>query len=272
VEGEFCVVCGRTDVPIEEGVCADCFAQRTPLLGVVDHPSVTLCPTCGARMVGAHWERAGAPTLLTPEDLLPLLQPLEQVGIRRVTWEETGLNPLVREMRAVASVRFRGTERSVAVEFPVHIEHRSCAECSRKSGHYYTALLQLRGPEGRSSVPPKEERTRLRRLWERWIPDARGEWRRALSFEEERPEGWDFYLVDTVAARALARWLKQRCGGSLSASPSLYGRKDGRDVYRVTFCLRVPHAQGPAPRRATGAAPARNRPIADEAPPVERYP
>jgi nonsense-mediated mRNA decay protein 3 len=262
VAGEFCVVCGRTGLPLVEGVCADCFAKRTPLIGVVDHATVVLCPTCGARMVGSHWERRGAPGLLTPEDLLPCLRPLDDVGVRRVEWEETGQNPLRRDVRAVATVRFRGTERPVAIEFPVFLEHRTCPDCSRKSGRYYTAILQFRGPEDRAKGSHRADRARLHELWRRVIPEARKEWREALSWEEERPEGWDFYLVDTLQARGLARWIKQRLGASLVESPSLYGRKDGRDVYRVTFCLRVPAAQIAAVPDPTGEAeaPIRRRP------------
>ncbi len=250
-EGEFCVVCGRTDRPITDGECADCYAKHHALVGVADHPVVVLCPTCGAREVGNHWERSGAPTFLTPEDLVPQLRPHEEVGIRRIEWEETGSNPLVREMRAVVHVRFRGLERTVAVEFPVAIEHRTCPECSRKSGHFYTALIQLRGPEGRPVGRRTDDRPRLHRIWDRAMTEARGEWKRALSWEEARPEGWDFYLVDNVQARALARWLKARLGATLTEAPTLYGRKDGRDLYRVTYCLRVPR-----PGEGTAAVPA----------------
>lgn len=244
MEGDFCVVCGRTGLPIEEGVCADCFAKTHPLITVDPHAKVVLCPTCGSRMVGSHWERSGSSTLLVPEDLTPLLRTHPEVGIRRVAWEETGLNPLVRELRAVADVRFRDTERKVAVEFQVRIEHRTCPDCSRKTGHFFTAIIQLRGPEGRHVGAHREDRERLHRLWDRELPEARAEWRKALSWEERLPEGWDFYLVDTVSARALARWLKRRLGATLTESPTLYGRKDGRDIFRVTFCLRVPEAPG----------------------------
>jgi nonsense-mediated mRNA decay protein 3 len=86
----------------------------------------------------------------------------------------------------------------------------------------------------------REDRERLHELWDRELPEARAGWRKALSWEERRPEGWDFYLVDTESAKALARWMKTRLRATLTESPTLYGRKDGRDVYRVTFCLRVP--------------------------------
>lgn len=252
--GEFCIRCGRTGVPVTEGVCAACFADHEPLVEVVDHPRVVLCPTCGARMRGLHWERAGTPPHLTPEDLLPFLRPHPEVGIRSVRWEEGGLNPLVRQLRAEARIGVRGLERTVAREFPVLIEHRSCPECSRRAGHYFTAVIQLRGPEGRSTGARREERSRLHAVWDRAVAESRADWRRAMSWEEELPEGYDFFFVDTVSARAMARWLKRRLDATLSESPTLYGRKDGQDIYRVTFCLRVPR---PAPPPVEGAPPPR---------------
>ncbi|MHB8351247.1 MAG: NMD3-related protein [Thermoplasmata archaeon] len=271
--GEFCVRCGRTGVPVQEGVCAECFAEHQVLVGVVDRPRVVLCPTCGARMVGSHWERAGAATELTPEDLLPLLKPRAEVGIRSVEWQETGLNPLVRQIRAVARVGVRGIERTVAPEFQVLIEHRSCPECSRRAGHYFTARIQLRGPEGRSAVPWREERARLHAVWDRLVRESRADWRRSMSWEEELPEGYDFFFIDTVHARAMARWLKRRLDATLTESPTLYGRKDGQDIYRVTYCLRVPRP-GPAP--AEGVPPPRRsgraRRFLEARQQVERHP
>ncbi len=252
--GEFCVRCGRTGVPVTEGVCAACFAEHEPLVGVADHPRVVLCPTCGARSRGLHWERAGTPPHLTPEDLLPFLRPHPEVGIRSVRWEEGGLNPLVRQLRAEIRIGVRGLERTVSREFPVLIEHRSCPECSRRAGHYFTAVIQLRGPEGRSTGARREERSRLHAVWDRAVAESRADWRRAMSWEEELPEGYDFFFIDTVSARAMARWLKRRLDATLSESPTLYGRKDGQDIYRVTFCLRVPR---PAAPPGEGAPPPR---------------
>ncbi|MGA7924159.1 MAG: 60S ribosomal export protein NMD3 [Thermoplasmata archaeon] len=260
MNAEFCVVCGRSDRPVEDGMCLECFANRTRLVEVATHPSVTICPTCGARKVGQHWEGEGRTTLLSPEDLLPFLRPHADVGIRRVHWEEGGGSPWEREITARADVRLRGEERTLELQFPVHVEPLTCPECSRRAGHFYTALIQLRGLEDGPREPPRELRTRLASAWDGTIAEARSEWRRALSFREERPEGWDLFLSDTIAARALARWMKVRLKAELKESATLWGRKDGRDVYRVTLCLRVPPANAPEPRAHASRSPtARHR-------------
>ena len=236
----FCVVCGRTDRPLSEGICPDCYAERHPLVSAPPRASVTLCPTCGARLRGNHWERRGTPLALDADDLAPMLTVHPEVGVRTVEWVETGRDPLVRELEGQFRLRFRDTERTLAVPLTVLLTHRTCPECSRRSGHYYTARIQLRGPEGRRGSGSKEIRERLGYLFDRVLQEAKPAWQQALSWKEALPEGWDFYATDTVAARSLVRLARDRLGGELRESASLYGRKDGAEVYRVTLRLRVP--------------------------------
>jgi hypothetical protein len=47
--------------------------------------------------------------------------------------------------------------------------------------------------------------------------------------------------------------MKRRLRATLNESASLWGRKDGREVYRVTFCLRLPR-----PGSTTAKPPRRN--------------
>lgn len=255
MDAEFCVMCGRTGTGLVDGLCPDCAAQRTPLLRVPGRARVTLCPTCGARKVGAHWERAGSPSELTRADLDPFLIVHPETAVRSIDWRETGANALEHRLLGRARVRFRGTEREVEVPLSVKVEHRTCPECSRRSGHYYTAVVQLRpsteGPREKSA--PMHER--LDRAWERLLKDARAEWRKAISWREARPEGWDYFLVDTLAARGIARLGRQRLGATITESATLVGRKQGTDLYRVTFCLRLPPVAHAVPDRSDDGRP-----------------
>jgi nonsense-mediated mRNA decay protein 3 len=239
-DGEFCVVCGGTDRPLADGLCAICAAERTTLLSAPQRGTVTVCPGCGARQVASHWERRGSSHLLTAEDLNPFLAMHPEVGVRTVRWEETGATATVRDFVGRARVTFRGASREVEVPLSVRLISRSCPECSRKSGRYYTAVLQLRGPEEGPTEKAPALRARLDREWEELVREARPDWRNALSWREELPEGWDCYFTDTLAARSIARLAKQRYGIRPKESASLFGRKDGHDVYRVTICLRIP--------------------------------
>jgi nonsense-mediated mRNA decay protein 3 len=265
---EFCVVCGRTGLALTDGVCAECAADRTVLLTLPERGELVVCPSCGARRVGGRWDRPGSPLVPTEEDLAPFLRVHPEVGVRSVRWEETTSTATVRELVAHASVRFRGIEREVALRFSVRLLSQSCPECSRRSGRYYTAVVQLRGPADGRGERPRELRARLERLWSGVLEEARPDVRAAVSWREERPEGWDYYLVETVPARALARIAKQRFAATLKESATLAGRKDGHDVYRVTVCVRFPRA---APTERPGASRGPPRTIAlRSAPPLAR--
>ncbi|HXW66948.1 MAG TPA: 60S ribosomal export protein NMD3 [Thermoplasmata archaeon] len=252
---EFCVVCGATGRDLLDGVCAECAADRAVLVRAPERAVVVICPHCGARRVGARWERSGASPLLTAEDLTPLLKVHPEAGVRTVHWEETSAAGTVRELTGRARVRFRGTEREVSVPLSVRTEHHTCPECSRKSGRFYTALVQLRGGGERSKEKAPALRARLEHVWQRVLSESRADWRRAVSWQEGLPEGWDVFFTDTLAARAIARLAKQRFGARVTESASLFGRKDGRDIYRVTFCLRFPRPVG-EPSGTSGRSPA----------------
>lgn len=240
VEGEFCVVCGGEGVPLVEGVCSNCAARRLTLVTVVDSPTVILCPICGARKAGPLWSRQNSPTLLTAEDLNPLLRVHPEATLRRVDWTEVAHRPASRGYRAMVHLRFRDNEQVVELAVSVRVDRRPCVDCSRKTGHYYTSVIQVRTAEGGRHERAEERRERLALQWDAVARDGRPDWVRAISWREALPEGWDLYFTDTLMARAMAKHAKQRAGAELKESATLVGRRHGEDLYRVTFCLRFP--------------------------------
>jgi NMD3 family len=98
----------------------------------------------------------------------------------------------------------------------------------------------LRGPEEGSHRKAPELRARLAEIWDATMPSARSDWKGHHSWTEKKPEGWDHFFTETLAARNVARLFKDRFGAEVKESATLYGRKDGRDLYRVTFAVRLP--------------------------------
>lgn len=237
---EFCVVCGRTGRALEDGVCAECAAARTTLVAAPEQVEVVLCPQCGARWTRGRWDRAGTSPVLSSEDLEPFLKVHPEAAVRELRWEERSRRASVREIGGTARVRFRGLERTVPLELRARVVARTCTDCGRRSGRYYTAVVQLRGEASPRTRRPRELRASLDLVWGELWQEARPDWRNAVAWREELKEGWDVFFSDTLAARSVARLAKQRYGVPVVESASLFGRKDGQDVYRVTFCLRFP--------------------------------
>ena len=55
--------------------------------------------------------------------------------------------------------------------------------------------------------------------------------------------GYDFQLSSTEKARSLSRELMIKYGGHVNETNTLVGRKDGRDLLRHTFGVRLPNVK-----------------------------
>ncbi len=55
---------------------------------------------------------------------------------------------------------------------------------------------------------------------------------------EKVKNGWDYYIADSNFTKGLGKKLQQEFGGELVVTSSLYGQKDGKEIYRVTILFR----------------------------------
>lgn len=100
---------------------------------------------------------------------------------------------------------------------------------NEKSG-YYEAILQLR------DCSPKI------------IAFVNGEARKislAIAKIKKVTHGLDYYCADGNRTKILGRKLQQHFGGEYKVSASLFSRKDGRNIYRLTILFReIPFQKG----------------------------
>jgi len=113
---------------------------------------------------------------------------------------------------------FIETKRVVPIEFLPAI----CTDCTRSSGGYYEAIIQIRGDE-----------ERVKKFQEKFLRDiSRASF---VSKIEEMKEGADIYVGSKAAAAELLRSYRKKP----TRSAKLFGMKDGKRIYRTTYCVRV---------------------------------
>jgi nonsense-mediated mRNA decay protein 3 len=135
---------------------------------------------------------------------------------------------------------FRGRSICESCEVPVRIKLVACETCSKRAGRYFEATVQVRGSSPRDLSA--EEMADCRLLAES-MAEAGLEGGERLSFISEIKEtrgGLDIVLGSARLGRQLARAIFQRFGGRLEETSKLVGRKDGRDIYRITLLVRLP--------------------------------
>ena len=113
----------------------------------------------------------------------------------------------------------------------VQIKFQVCQTCSRQAGGYYEAILQIR--------------TKRKELLDTAVDMVYNELDTSSSdfFTTEAGAvrgGYDFQLSSTDKARSVSRDLMIKLGGHVTETNTLVGRKDGKDLLRHTFGVRLP--------------------------------
>lgn len=123
-------------------------------------------------------------------------------------------------------------------EMLVRMRKSVCDRCSRMFGNYYAAIIQLRATD--REVTPQELETAHEMIGAD-LDRQRGTGNRFafLTKSGAMHGGWDYYIGDIEAARQLGRLLKQKLGTTVQETAKLVGRREGDDVYRVTFLVRI---------------------------------
>ncbi|MEM2838701.1 MAG: NMD3-related protein [Thermoplasmata archaeon] len=233
----FCVECGR-EGKTYEGLCSECYLRKKQLIRLPEILDVMICGKCFAAHIGKHWVDS-----LDLEDAIRLSIENAVSSDKNVSDVEVGLTLNERDPRnysAHVTVSFRAGEltASRAFDIQVRLKKDTCQRCGKKSGHYYEAILQLRG-SGESFDRNRLERARryfLKRM-EKISSESRDAF---VSKEEPIHGGFDFYVSSSSVAKGLAREMGKMFGAQVKTTHSIAGRKDGHELTRMTYLVRLP--------------------------------
>ncbi len=230
---KFCPKCGRQTDEFFDSVCKDCFREGITLLEPRDlEVSLSVCPLCGCYFKGKEQTTIEA---VAEDSVRKALRrkfgsdcPVEILDLN------TEFKEGERRARVVLAVKaeINGVDIVERGEGAVILNRETCERCSRIAGGYYAGIVQIRA-DGR--VPTDEELRRAEDIAYASLGESD-----FVSKEQLLKEGLDIYVSSMEFGRRISREIVKKLGGSFSESQKLYGRKDGRDIYRVTFLIRLP--------------------------------
>lgn len=231
----FCVECGKED-KLYEGLCSECFLKKRTFLNIQKNIDVELCAHCGQRKRGKGWVTVG-----------------NSDSVEEVILENVKKDPEVTDFDAHLDSQYED-ENNVNVKVITHAkvkdlkveEHHNvrirfkktaCDECSKQKGGYWEAKVQVRASKKGLSEEDKEKTYDVVDLIvaerERKDRDA------FISKIEEIHSGLDFYFGSKSLGKAVAKKLASEFGGHVKESAELVGRRDGKDIYRMTYLMRI---------------------------------
>lgn len=224
--------CG-TEGLVYEGLCASCLPRKRTFVRLPEVLELVECVHCGAVRLPGGWRHASRQEAL--EALVDgAAETPREVRSRHLTVTAEPRDPHALGLAYRARVELPSLAVTQEGEAEVRLKRATCPTCSRQRGAYFEAILQVRA-QGRSLQEAEE--AVVREAVARRVQGTEGLF---VAREERVHGGLDLYLSSNPAARALARLLGERLGGQVAASPRLHTRKGGKDVYRVTYRVRLP--------------------------------
>lgn len=226
-----CPKCGKGVPQLHSGLCIGCLIDEENPIYLPEKIEMKVCVDCGAVLIEKHWEK-----FESRENALKKLvyRQLEcKHGFRCVD-----LEPKCEEVdRDVLScsiqltLEYEEETQYSKREITIYQKRNLCPNCSRIHGHGFSAIIQIRR-RGR-----KIEEKMLKAMEE--IVEGSGKEKRQVVKREDVENGVDIYIVDNGYARAVCEELKRRFGATVKSSPKLHTRREGKDVYRITYLVEL---------------------------------
>jgi len=241
IKDNFCPKCGK---PSENpGLCTECRIGSTPWFTCDHRVQNTQCPSCGATKQVNTWtdstlerseigpELAKTAVHFNPEVKKPSID---------VTIEDISINRSRAYLRLHATLFKKPVEGRCTTEILWHKEQ--CDRCNRISGSYYEGVIQVRA-DGR--IPSTFELQMSASIAQQ-IEDslqAGGERLSFISDMNETHDGIDIIIGSQHIGTKISQGIVAQLGGRYTTHPKLVGEKNGRQLFRITYSVRLPRFQ-----------------------------
>ncbi|MCX9014352.1 MAG: NMD3-related protein [Candidatus Methanoperedens sp.] len=239
MSSQFCPKCGKDTDVLFENVCKECFLKTHKLIGCPLVIHIKTCPTCGSFFRKGKWAFSNDETKNVKDSVLDEISIDKKAKNAEIVLTLNKLDKLMYRVGIEVTAEINGIPITEETETEVRVGREACDACSRIAGGYFEGIVQVRAE---NRLPTKEELARsetiARELAGRY--QDKGDRLSFISRVVELDEGIDLYVSSTKLGKQVCNAVIEVFGGKFSESPTLIGQKDGIEIYRVTFALRLP--------------------------------
>jgi len=233
----FCVKCGR-EGKTYGALCPECFLQANRFTSMPEVLDLNTCAHCGDHLMGRKWKHYDAEEDAVKDlaaDSVSLRQDARMAELE-ISAERT--DPKNYRVRAIAHLLHEDLDVTEALETTVRVRRNVCPKCNKIHGNYFESIVQIR-PSGKRFSEEEREAVleRAIALVDSMAKDSRDAF---VAKVTQVHGGYDVYVSTIALGRMLSRDLVSTYGAEYKESSSLQGQKDGRDIYRVTYLVRLP--------------------------------
>jgi len=231
-----CVDCGKDEKIFREGSCLACYLKRHQFTSGPDGFTIPYCTHCHAFKYKNNWKNEPFETVLKRyiKQYFSISNQLQDITIS-ISCEDIFDNetcPITIEGY------IDGEKITEHHSLTIKIKKNVCELCSKQFGGYHEAIIQIRPGNKRLS---DEKIYSIQSYVDDTIISMQEQGNRKLFLADYGREhgGLDFFLSDKQAAYAILKKVQDHFGGTITTSSKNVGMKDGKQLYRYTYLLRL---------------------------------
>ncbi len=235
---KFCPQCGRQTEEFIGSICPECFLRTIVLIDPkAIRVNLKLCKSCGTYFWGGEKTSIEDAVINTVKRELRRRYGDIRCDVEVIAIEE-------KRARVRIKAELKGVIAEQTGEIRLDIKTGSCDRCSRIAGGYYVAIVQVRA---QNRLPTDNELKSASEIAQSVLEEPE-----FIAKQRILKQGLDIYVSSMKYGRKLSWAIVKQLGGSFTESRKLYGRKDGRNIYRFSFSVRLPGFQEGAKARIDG--------------------
>lgn len=233
----FCVECGKETKIYKDGVCVECYLKTHTFTEGPKTLDLPICTHCNSYKYKNTWLNETLPEVLRKlvKNNFKISRDLTKIDIN-TDCKET-------KQGLVCKVYISGFIEDVEIteehDLLVHLKRTVCDVCSKQFGGYHESIVQIRADKRKLT---KDELSDIENLVLDTIENSQAKGNRTLFLTDSRIEhgGLDFFLSDKSTGIAIVKKIQEQYGGEIKQSAKNIGKKDGKQLYRVTYLIRIP--------------------------------
>jgi len=232
----YCVECGKEKI-FKNGVCLDCYLKNTKFTQGPEVIDIITCPSCSSYKYKNTWFSESFEKILKRhiKDVFNISKDLKDISI------DTSFGKKDKFLLGNISISGFIDGQKVTEEHTLNVRLKKtiCDVCSKQFGGYYEAVIQIRADKRNLS---DDELKKVSDIVISFVEDMRDKGNRGLFITDFSKEhgGLDFYLSEKGLAYTIVKKIQDLYGGEIKQSSTNVGMKDSRQVYRMTYLIRIP--------------------------------
>lgn len=236
----FCVKCGA-DGPTYRSLCERCFLEDKTFSSLPDHVDVFQCVHCDDYLLDGKWVTVAIREEVAERGTELAVKIVKDVQAVSVGVHAEKIDDANYKVGMTIGLEVEGLEVDEALSTIIRFKNTSCPRCNKLMGNYYEGTLQVRTRDRKMPVDLQEEILgRITKLVEEHTKDNRELFVSKVNRLTTTQGGVDVILSSSVVGRTIAHHIADQYAAEVKETAKLVTQKQGKDLYRVTFLVRLP--------------------------------